>query len=151
MRERESPHSTHIQYGWCCYHHCMIPKASFLPEASHTGPPAICCCRNIIYIRPEGTAGTNRSYMLCFWDKGPALWLPEVKGPWGGPWKLLFSFDNWLMSGTVRERWSRAGAKVSEYWFWNSRISIVSEPWSSVFDATNHQSVHDSHLSSLGS
>ena len=102
MRERESPHFTHIQCGWCCYHHCMIPKASFLPEASHTGPPAICCCRNIIYIRPEGRAGTKRSYMLCFWDKGPALWLPEVKGPWGGPWKLLFSFDYWLMSGAVR-------------------------------------------------
>ena len=112
MRRREiAPHSTHMQCGCCYYHHCVMAKASFLPKTSHTGSPAICLCRNIIYIRPEGAAGTNRSDMLCFWDKDPALWLPEVRCPWGGPWQLMFSFNYWLMSvllerGEVELEWS---------------------------------------------
>lgn len=38
----------------------------------------------------------------------------------------------------VRERCSRPGVKFTEYLFWHSGISIVSEPQSSVFEAVNH-------------
>lgn len=55
-------------------------------------------CRTFFYIKPEGTAVTNRSYMLCFWDKNPALWMPEVRCPQGGPWQLMFGFSYYLKS-----------------------------------------------------
>lgn len=93
----------------------MLPSPcdcrSFLfPETSHIGSPA----ETFFYIKPEGTVGTNRSCTLCFWGKGPALWLPEARCTQGGPWQLMFSSSYCLMSVLLKR------GKVELGWSWVS-------------------------------
>lgn len=82
--EKEAPYP-HIHTLWMLLLPSPCDYPSFLfPETSHTGPPAIYLGRNFLYIKPEGMVGTNRSCLLHFWGKDPALWLLEVRCPQGG-------------------------------------------------------------------